>query len=649
MAHVTIPNISPRVAYIAATGQTQFPIPFPFFATTDIQVFVNQVPQAGGYAVSGVAVDGGFSSGTVTFSPPPTAGAEVVITRSVPISRTTDFPYPSQTLDIRALNTELDRLTAVQQDFAREASLGLRVPNDEVAPLPLPGRSERAGRILGFDAAGNPLLLSGLDRSSDTVTAPGSTVPRTLSERAGDTVNLRDFGAAGDGQADDTQALRSALAVAATFRKALFVPAGRYRLRDRITVEGAPTAFRGESLALSLLEWDADAPDKGIAIIANSDTQYALIRDVALLTKGSGGTALFYDGRGQMQGGTIFDRTSPRLTLENVRIRGSGSVFETGWNAGVVAVSASQVVARSVNIQGRIGEGGEPNYASQYGFRFYGEGHPVEFLVADCWVYYVKEAVLAEGVEGLMVRNCTFVGVEAGVVQADDLGRPHMLVTGCHINATRACIIGSKIAQAMIFDNLLYASILANQAVAGIDFVNGCRWVNVVGNQFENTSASQDFTGVIFSDVQDGTIDLNVFRTATTAIWLLPASSRIRVGAGNTYGAVTNKVLNQSAGNAPELNLSAFCLFDGTGTPTMLENRGFNSSITDVGVGQWRLSLTRPTGNPNHVVTAAANAAAFVSVDGRDAQGFHIQARNTTGTLVDANRISVQVCEDPFA
>ena len=49
-------------------------------------------------------------------------------------------------------------------------------------------------------------------------------------------VNARDYGAKGDGQADDTAALQAALEAAATKGPVCFVPAGHYRLNESLTV-----------------------------------------------------------------------------------------------------------------------------------------------------------------------------------------------------------------------------------------------------------------------------------------------------------------------------------------------------------------------------------------------------------------------------
>lgn len=64
------------------------------------------------------------------------------------------------------------------------------------------------------------------------VMAEGTDVPRMLKDRFADVVNVKDFGAKGDGVTDDTEAIQAAV----TSNKSIFFPAGRYRCTESITV-----------------------------------------------------------------------------------------------------------------------------------------------------------------------------------------------------------------------------------------------------------------------------------------------------------------------------------------------------------------------------------------------------------------------------
>ena len=61
-----------------------------------------------------------------------------------------------------------------------------------------------------------------------SVVATGSDTPRTLADRFGDVVNVKDFGAVGDGKHDNTNELGAALLYATMYGKEVVFPSGKY-------------------------------------------------------------------------------------------------------------------------------------------------------------------------------------------------------------------------------------------------------------------------------------------------------------------------------------------------------------------------------------------------------------------------------------
>lgn len=177
MPHVTIPDIPQRRSYVANGIETQFAVPFPFFSYAEIQVFLNGTKMMGGYIVGGQPEEDGYSSGGVLLSAAPPAGTVVVVLREVSVSRETDFPYPAQILDIRALNRDLDRAVAFGQDQRAHILRSLRAPIWEPPIAEMPNRAARANNLLMFDGAGDPLVISpGAFTSSGTVPGEGSAI-----------------------------------------------------------------------------------------------------------------------------------------------------------------------------------------------------------------------------------------------------------------------------------------------------------------------------------------------------------------------------------------------------------------------------------------------------------------------------------------
>lgn len=69
------------------------------------------------------------------------------------------------------------------------------------------------------------LEISGGDASATVATAAGSTMARTLAARAADVVNVKDFGAVGNGATDDTAAVQAALNIGSN---GVYFPSGNY-------------------------------------------------------------------------------------------------------------------------------------------------------------------------------------------------------------------------------------------------------------------------------------------------------------------------------------------------------------------------------------------------------------------------------------
>jgi len=178
---------TPRISYTVNQGvtQTSFPVPFVFFtSSTDLNVFVDGVARTFDASTSSTSlytVSGGDgATGTVTTSVTgATGGSTVVITRSIPLARTTDFPSGGA-FEVAKLNTELDTLLTMIADADDENSRAIRLQdNDAAATLTIPLTDDRKGKILGFNSSsGNAEAVNSITTASiaavNTVSAGGS-------------------------------------------------------------------------------------------------------------------------------------------------------------------------------------------------------------------------------------------------------------------------------------------------------------------------------------------------------------------------------------------------------------------------------------------------------------------------------------------
>ena len=147
---IVISDNSPRISYVATEGQTVFTIPFEFFDDTDVNLYINDDLKEieTDYTVSG----GEGTTGTLILASGASVGDIIVLTRSIPLERATDFPT-SGPFQVASLNTELDKTIAMIADLADLANRGLRLSDSDITTsLTLASPNQRKGTVLAFNA-----------------------------------------------------------------------------------------------------------------------------------------------------------------------------------------------------------------------------------------------------------------------------------------------------------------------------------------------------------------------------------------------------------------------------------------------------------------------------------------------------------------
>ena len=195
MATIQIADNDARVQYTQAVtaGVTQLTIDFPFFDLDDINVIfttaagvdtsLSRGTGTGTFAVVGTAVDDGFSGGYVTLGDTYSAGTDTfTIFRDIPVARTTDFPT-SGPFNISALNTDLDKIIAIEQELETKISRTMKLSDsDTAASITLPSSASRANKFLSFDANGAVTVSTTIGRyqGTDTTTTTAAYVKHDL-------------------------------------------------------------------------------------------------------------------------------------------------------------------------------------------------------------------------------------------------------------------------------------------------------------------------------------------------------------------------------------------------------------------------------------------------------------------------------------
>lgn len=181
---------------VGGTPQTEFEFEFPFWDAEDVLVYVDDVALAAdAYTVTGAAlqdgeaVEGGYGSGTVTLDAA-VSNVTVKIDRLVTGSRETQFAR-SAPLDMRALNGDLNRIVARQQDLKRK--LDAMTPEMAAADAAIAAAQAAIATAKAVLTAADAVATAA-DRAQTTADAVATAADRVAAAESAATASLAALG-----------------------------------------------------------------------------------------------------------------------------------------------------------------------------------------------------------------------------------------------------------------------------------------------------------------------------------------------------------------------------------------------------------------------------------------------------------------------
>jgi hypothetical protein len=255
--------------YAGAGTTGPFTVAFRFLENSHLQVIRTGVDDVdvtltltSQYTVTGA----GAASGTVTLSSPLLAGEKLTIIRSVPLTQEADY-VQNDAFPAESHERALDKLTMQAQQAAEEMSRSLTIsPTVAGVSTALPKPSPN--KVIGWNPAGNALenleastlVLGSPTAASLQYTPAGSgAVPTTVQTKLRETVSVKDFGAIGNGVADDTTAFQAALdaSLSVEVPEGFYLISGTLVFRSKQSLRGAGSGvvrIRQTNLSAPLLQ-----------------------------------------------------------------------------------------------------------------------------------------------------------------------------------------------------------------------------------------------------------------------------------------------------------------------------------------------------------------------------------------------------------
>jgi hypothetical protein len=223
----------------------------------------------------------------------------------------------------------------------------------------------------------------------------------------------------------------------------LYLPAGNYRFAKPLDVRPPPgvgVAIRGDGPELSRLVWDGEQGGIDVRFQPQGGSGLVLIEGMSLYRAARRADSAV---RLVSEGGTS---PAPKKLVRDLIIGGGK---DGGWACGIDAVECTFLTLEDVDYRGGGGTA----------VRFSGERDPVDNYISRLRVTSAQTGVEVVGnCEGIYITQSTMIGVERGIHWHTTHGEPLLALSGCHIAASRDCVLGHNLIQPIITGNLLYQS-----------------------------------------------------------------------------------------------------------------------------------------------------------------------------------------------
>ena len=326
------------------------------------------------------------------------------------------------------------------------------------------------------------------------VAATASAAEDKLVTASSTNVSVRDFGAVGDGVADDSGAFQKAFEQAVMADHAVVrIPAGAYRLERRVSVDfrgavGNGLAIVGDGQGVSVIH--CANTDGALRIRSELCMTQVTIRDLTFLADiPDAGTAL------EVSSSVRGVRNYRTLTVQDVDMRGSGLPTRKFFSRGLLAFAQWRPLFQNVIFSGVL----DPSLKEPDQKPLFEElrGKPEYGICADwcyapsfqhCYVwachtgYRIVSRDRPEGPEDGAFYRCTAVGTDIGIDVDTPIREPQLVIDSCHLSCRE---VGLRLRNRKFFHitNCLFYG--GNEAYTDIALAN-CQAGIITGNIFHS-------------------------------------------------------------------------------------------------------------------------------------------------------------------
>lgn len=351
-------------------------------------------------------------------------------------------------------------------------------------------------------------------------------------------LNVRTFGATGNGSTDDTAAFNSALAAITSAGAEIYIPAGTYKLTSALTITNKKVAFRGEGQRVSILRWDSLSD--GIVFSSTTTSNVTLgVASLSLLRGGGSTAGVAINATWASLPGWHAEWGLVTATIKDVNIaQHPYDAAGVGWDYGMRLTNATAVRVSEFAINGP-GLG-----AGTAGISL--EGHSIGTAIGRGGINKtLKGITVLDQSEGLHVTDVAIDQVTEGISQQNG---PGTSIQSCEIRSTYKGIYSVNAGDVAITNNRLHKIGVGNWA--GVHAIHG-KAIRIKGNHMLELEEGGPSNGIILEGNSiRNVVEGNTSQGMDTGVWLVSPSVADNIVTGNLNRSFSvASVLNNGTGN----------------------------------------------------------------------------------------------------
>lgn len=264
-------------------------------------------------------------------------------------------------------------------------------------------------------------------------------------------VDVKDFGATGNGSTDDTAAIQAALDQFNNIGPGeVYFPPGTYVTSSPLIINNCAIHIRGAGQGASTIRSSVSS-NNIIFVSQDSFLHYTTIEGLTIRTS-QVDTAIGIHVQFSEADATN-NRTTDRVILRDLQL--IPTTFGThGWNRGIVLLNCHAATVENVNIMGRAYAAGMEAGIIMFNT---GTGAPADITLRNVKAYYGVTGFKGTGhLEGVNISQCFAIAVQVGFDFRLSSDFPWFSLTHSHANVTSQGVHLENFSQSFIDHNLIY-------------------------------------------------------------------------------------------------------------------------------------------------------------------------------------------------